>query len=216
MQLMPDLPVGRPSFDLADDQLAIIVDLLCQGAALARNQLTSGMLEVPITILVKKAMRKLKRQLSLTNLQITGEHELLDSHNEDPAVAGRIDITFQFLHQFGDEEAYVGVECKRVANGVPDLNSRYVTQGVSRFATGKYGAGHPWGLMLGYVIKLPTTQLVAAIDTRIRKDYGETARLEIADPHAQSLAIWTSALIQGRATHIIKLMHIFVDMTPAT
>lgn len=149
MHLSSDAPVGRPSFKLSDDQIATVIDLLCRGAAEARTLVTGGMLEVPITNLVKKAMRRLKKQLGLTNLEVGGEFELLDMSNDDPEVLGRIDIIFRFLHQFGDEDAYLGIECKRVAHGDSQLNQRYVTQGVSRFVTGQYAAGHHWGMMLG-------------------------------------------------------------------
>ncbi|MDP0995873.1 hypothetical protein, partial [Klebsiella pneumoniae] len=77
--------------------------------AAARPLLTPGMLEVPITLHVKKAMRRLKKELGLSSLEITGEFELLDLGNDDPEVLGRIDIVLRFLHQFGDEEAYLGV-----------------------------------------------------------------------------------------------------------
>ena len=104
MHLSPDLPVGRPSFDLSEDQLATVVDLLCRGVAVAKPLLQPGMLEVPIMIHVKKAMRRLKKELGLSNLEITGEFELLDLSNDDPEVLGRIDIILRFLHQFGDEK----------------------------------------------------------------------------------------------------------------
>src|SRR5580704_4210676 len=86
MYLSTDSPVGRPSFELSDDQLATVVDLLCCGAAEARPLVTSGMLEVPITIQVRKAMLKLKKRLGLTNMQIGGEFELLDMSTNDPEV----------------------------------------------------------------------------------------------------------------------------------
>jgi hypothetical protein len=215
VQLLPDLPIGRPSFDLSEDQIGIVVDLLCRGAAEARTHVTAGMLEVPITTLVKKAMRRLKRQLSLTNLEIIGEFELLEMSNDDPEVLGRIDIVLKFLHQFGDEEAYIGVECKRVADDASTLNLRYVTQGVERFASAKYGAGHEWGLMLGYVLKLPIEKLVASIDARITKDYGDIAKLGVSDAHIQSLCMREGVLLQGKDGHEIRLIHIFVDMTEA-
>ena len=215
MRLLPDSPIGRPSFELSEDQIAIVVDLLCRGAAEARSLITAGMLEVPITIHVKKAMRRLKKQLSLTNLEIVGEFELLDMSHDAPEVLGRIDIILRFLHQFGDEEAYLGVECKRVAHGDSRLNQRYVTQGVNRFATGQYAAGHHWGMMLGYVLKLPSADLVAGIDDRIRKTYGEAAKLEITEAHAQSLAMRAGILSQGSSGHTIRLVHAFVDMAPA-
>lgn len=215
MHLSPDLPVGRPSFDLSEDQLATVVDLLCRGAAAARPLLTPGMLEVPITIHVKKAMLRLKKELGLSNLEITGEFELLDLSTDDPEVLGRIDIVLRFLHQFGDEEAYLGVECKRVGNGEAKLNQRYVTQGVSRFATGQYGAGHHHGVMLGYVLKLPSTTVVESIDARIRANYGEEAKLVDLDAHAEALSMHSGDLAQGTAGHVIHLTHVFVDSTLA-
>lgn len=215
MHLSPDLPVGRPSFDLSEDQLATVVDLLCRGAAAARPLLTPGMLEIPITIHVKKAMRRLKKELGLSNLEITGEFELLDPSNNASEVLGRIDIVLRFLHQFGDEEAYLGVECKRVGNGEAALNQRYVTQGVKRFATGQYGAGHHHGIMLGYVLKLPSAAVVVGIDARIRATYGETAKLVDVDAYADALSVHSGDLAQGAAGHVIRLTHVFVDSAPA-
>lgn len=216
MHLSSDAPVGQPSFELSDDQIATVTDLLCRGAAEARALVTVGMLEVPITNLVKKAMRRLKKQLGLTNLEIGGEFELLDIGNDDPEVLGRIDIIFRFFHQFGDEDAYLGVECKRVAYGDSKLNQRYVTQGVSRFVTGQYAAGHHWGMMLGYVLKLPSAAMIANIDARIRQTYGEKAKLELIDVHPNSLSMHTGVLKQGGNGHVIRLVHIFVDMTSAS
>ena len=215
MHLSPDLPVGRPSFDLSEDQLATVVDLLCRGVAAARPLLQPGMLEVPITNQVKKAMRRLKKELGLSNLEITGEFELLDLSNDDPEVLGRIDIILRFLHQFGDEEAYLGVECKRVGHGESALNQRYVTRGVDRFVTGQYAKGHHWGMMLGYVLRLPSATLVKGIDARIRATYGDAAKLNELDTHAEALSQHSGDLAQGTAGHVIRLMHLFVDTTPA-
>lgn len=215
MHLWADRPFGRPSFDLSEDQLATVVDLLCRGVVAARPLLEPGMLEVPITIHVKKAMRRLKKELGLSNLEITGEFELLDLSNDDPEVLGRIDIILRFLHQFGDEEAYLGVECKRVGNGESALNQRYVTQGVDRFVTGQYATGHEWGIMLGYVLRLPSAALVKGIDARIRTTYGEAAKLHDLAAHADSLSIHSDEIKQGTGGHVIRLMHIFVDTTPA-
>jgi len=215
MHLSPDLPVGRPSFDLSEDQLATVVDLLCRGVAATRPLLQPGMLEVPITNQVKKAMRRLKKELGLSNLEITGEFELLDLSNNDPEVLGRIDIILRFLHQFGDEDAYLGVECKRVGHGESALNQRYVTRGVDRFVTGQYATGHHWGMMLGYVLRLPSAALVKGIDARIRATYGEAAKLDELDTHAEALSQHSGNLAQGTAGHVIRLMHLFVDTTPA-
>jgi hypothetical protein len=215
MNLSPDLPIGRPSFALSEDQIATVIGLLCCGAADAKGLVTTGMLEVPITILVRKAILRCKRQRGLTNIQIGGEYELLDIDAPDTTVLGRIDVILQFLHQFGDEDAYLGVECKRVSPDDSSLNLRYVTQGVDRFATGQYAAGHHWGIMLGYVLALPMDELIGSIDSRIRERYGDAAGMDAGGIHPNALSMSKSALPQGDGGHIIRLVHLFVEMTTA-
>lgn len=211
--LTRDLPFGLPAFALSGDQIATVLDLLCRGCDEARPHLTPGMLEVPMTIVVRKAMRRIKKSLGLTNLQIRGEHELENMAINDATILGRIDITLQFLHQFGDEDAYVAVECKRVHAGDASLNGSYVTNGVERFASGQYAAGHDWGFMLGYVMALPASAIVDAVDARIRKVYGESAGLAAEAANALALAVLEGALAQNG--HVIRLKHVFVDMASA-
>ena len=189
MQLAPDPPIGRPSFALSSDQIATVLDLTCRAAHEARADVTAGMLEVPITIIVRKAMRRIKKALGLTNLQIRGEHELEDMAARDATLLGRIDVTLQFLHQFSDEDAYVAVECKRVGAGRHQLNARYVSEGVHRFASEQYAAGHQWGFMLGYVLVLPPEKPISSIDRRIQKTYGKTSKLTVATGHPNALAV---------------------------
>ncbi len=212
--LTPDIPYGSPAFALSDDQIATVLDLVCRGVDQARADVTPGMLEVPTTMVVRKAMRRVKKVLGFTNLQIRGEHELEDMSTSDPTILGRIDITLQFLHQFGDEDAYVAVECKRVRAGDASLNGSYVTNGVDRFVTGQYAAGHEWGFMLGYVLSLPVEDVVSFIDARLRKVYGGPAGLAPESPHPASMAVLESAVIQG-GHHTLRLKHIFVDMLAA-
>lgn len=212
--LTPDVPFGLPAFALSDDQIATVVDLVCRGCDAARPDVSPGMLEVPTTIVVRKAMRRVKKNLGLTNLQIRGEVELEDMATSNAALLGRIDITLQFLHQFGDEDAYVAVECKRVRAGDSTLNGSYVAKGVDRFVTSQYASGHDWGFMLGYVLALPASDVVDTIDARIRKTYGEIAGLTPEATHALSLAVLEGALVQSDS-HTIRLKHIFVDMLQA-
>lgn len=212
--LTPDVPFGLPAFALSGDQIATVVDLVCRGCHAALPDVTPGMLEVPTTIVVRKGMRRVKKTLGLTNLQVRGEVELEDMASNDPALLGRIDITLQFLHQFGNEDAYVAVECKRVRAGDSTLNGSYVAKGVDRFVTSQYASGHDWGFMLGYVLALPASDVVDAIDARIRKTYGEIAGLTPEATHALSLAVLEGALVQSDS-HTIRLQHIFVDMLKA-
>lgn len=212
--LTPDIPYGSPAFALSDDQIATVLDLVCRGADEARADVTPGMFEVPTTMIVRKAIRRVKKALGFTNLQIRGEHELEDMATTDPSILGRIDITLQFLHQFGDEDAYVAVECKRVRAGDATLNGRYVTEGVDRFVTGQYAAGHEWGFMLGYVLGIPVDDVLSFIDARLRRAYGEPAALVPETPHSASLAVLQNAVVQN-GHHTVRLKHVFVDMLAA-
>lgn len=215
MLLSPDRPAGRPAFSLYDDEIATVVDLACRGAAEARRHVKAGMIEVPITRLVRKGIRRVKQGASLSNVQLrAGELELDDMASTDPTVLGRIDITLQFVHQFGEEDAYVAIECKRVGAGQHQLNARYVTDGVERFATGQYALGHSDGFMLGFVLVMPAEAVVAAISGRVQSTYGDEAQLVSAPAHPASLAILSGRLLQ-KCAHTIHVHHMLVDMTPA-
>lgn len=216
MRLTPDLPAGVPSFDLEADEIDTVVDLICRGARDARQHLTPGLLEVPITAIVRKSLKRLKRNLGLTNLEVVGEFEIDDMTTDGAELLGRIDITLKFRRQFGNEDDYVGVECKRVGAGsmFNHLNTRYVTQGVVRFVNGQYAAGHAWGFMLGYVLALPANAIVQAVNSRLKQTYGMSAALTTASLHDDALSIHEGALQRANGTSI-RLRHIFVDMVPA-
>ena len=133
----------------------------------------------------------------------------------EPRILGRLDLMLQFAKQFGDEDAYLAVECKRVAAGNTTLNRRYVQEGVQRFQTGYYSAGHRWAIMLAYVLVLPVKDVVADIEARLVKDYGRDGRLRVASTHALALEVMDGELMQGRS-HVIWVKHVFVDMVPAS
>jgi hypothetical protein len=160
-------------------------------------------------------MKRVKRKLGFTNLQVMGEHELDDMETDGPRILGRIDIVLQFMHQFGDETAYVAIECKRVRHGDGGLNTRYVTEGVDRFVSGKYATGHEWGFMLGYVLGLPAEGIIDYVDARIRQTYGQEAGLATVETHPHALAVLENRLLQS-GKHPIRLKHVLVDMLVAT
>lgn len=203
----PSTARGSPSFRLSEDHVATIVDLLCKGTRRARPSLREGMLEPQITTVVREAMRIEKRALNLTNLEIHREY-VVDGSSE---TRGRIDIVLRFLHQFGNEDAYVAVECKKVAARNSALNGAYVTEGVKRFASGKYARNHERAFMLGYVLALPIDSILDYLHGRMKKEWGPSAGLsqEVTPPMA--LAVRGNTVPQC-SIHKIKLTHVFVDI----
>ena len=206
--------VGRPAFGLSEDQVATVVDLINQGANLARPKVQQGMDEPKMSRIVRKEMRRCKNERGLTNLEIRGEDEIDDMDSDGYGILGRIDITFKFSHQFGYEEAYVAVECKRVGN--PELNRRYVTEGVSRFATeDKYAIGHEWAFMLGYMRSMPVEDIVDAINRHLRKRIVNATELEIDTTCSKAINTYMNTVNRGtKGEIVIKIKHIFVKMDP--
>lgn len=104
------------------------------------------------------------------------------------------------------------IECKRVDPSDKKLNGRFVTDGVDRFATGKYAKHHRRAFMLGYVLALPVDRVVAHIDAGLQGKYGLDAALKKLSPHRHALAIFENAIKQSGAGQI-RLVHVFVDMS---
>lgn len=62
---------------------------------------------------------------------------------------GLIDV--KILYTWNDE-TYLTMECKRITSTENSLALKYVRNGVNRFASGKYGPGHAFGIIAGYAI----------------------------------------------------------------
>ena len=217
MPLLPaDTPIGRPTFDLGEDERATVIDLLCEGAKCAALLAKPGMLEVPLTRLVRKCMRRVKMERGIGGIRIGGERELDDMATDDPNILGRIDLVLEFLHQFDDEDAFVAVEAKRVGAGKPTLNQRYVTEGVARFAKGQYSSGHPWAFMLAYVLATPVQHSINGINRHLARGYGKDACMVPIKTHPESMSLQQSRVFQAVIpSHELKLVHVLVDMSSA-
>ncbi|CCB63754.1 hypothetical protein [Hyphomicrobium sp. MC1] len=204
-----DAPLGVPSLGLAEEVVATAKHLICRGFLLARDDVIICAGEVQMTVCVRKAMKRVKREEAIPGWEIYGEIEL-DDETEGPGLAGRIDLFLKTLEQFGDENNYLAVECKRVGAGQTTLNRKYVDEGVKRFATGQYANGHSDAFMLGYTIRLPVEEAVKVIDGRLAEVFGEEAKLAPGETHPDALLTFDSKLKQ-EGNHLILIHHIFVD-----
>ena len=216
MPFMRSKPPRRPPFDLSEDQIATVLDLICRGSRKAREHVSLGMREPDINLRVWQSMRQIKDGLKPVSIEVYSEVPVASSSaHSPPSVLRKPDIFLKFIHQFGNEDEYVAIECKRVKANDTTLNGRYVAEGVDRFATGKYAKHHRWAFMLGYVLALPVEGVILYIDNRLRERYGPSAVLTKHPPRQHSLAICENALIQGNPGQI-RLMHVFVDMLSAS
>lgn len=75
-----------------------------------------------------------------------------EPQSDDPELdnpLGLIDVKVLYTW---DDLVYLTMECKRITSTENSLALKYVRNGVNRFASGKYGPGHAFGLITGYVI----------------------------------------------------------------
>jgi len=83
-----------------------------------------------------------------------------------PKPDGRIDI--KIICSFVEHE-YLGIECKRVSGRDSNLARKYITEGIMRFVTGKYGSGHDTGAMLGIVVDGALKRAVCRLRRQIER-----------------------------------------------
>ncbi len=90
---------------------------------------------------------------------------------------GRTDIPILLIEiflRFGEHKPHAILECKRIAGNDADLCREYVVEGIDRFQSGKYGANHSTGFMVGYLIG--GTATVAARGVNRYLNSGRTSR----------------------------------------
>jgi hypothetical protein len=104
--------------------------------------------EDSITDVLRWNMSKAKSELS-PEPQLRFEREPQSDDSDLDTPLGLIDI--KILYTWNDE-TYLTMECKRITSTENSLALKYVRNGINRFASGKYSAGHAFGIITGYVI----------------------------------------------------------------
>lgn len=102
--------------------------------------------------LLRRRMVTVERERKPRLPQMTIKPEVGVTSEDQETVVGSIDI--EIIYSLGDEPG-LRLECKRVSITPQDDPTRlarlYIREGVLRFV-GKYGSGHPWGIMIAFVI----------------------------------------------------------------
>ncbi len=101
--------------------------------------------------------------------------EMKQSHPKTGKEVARHDIRF-FHRHVGGQRLYFVFECKRlndVRRGRTIPRASGYTLGMMQFVSGKYGAGHPCGGMIGYVIDGNVPAAHTAVKARMAKCCGQ-------------------------------------------
>jgi hypothetical protein len=168
--------VGRPGLFkryTRRDIIPIVLDLIygawpkvCKGATV-----NSTSHEPAIAGALYHELWNLKRTRRITGPP-TIECEAASFSNKQLLIPdGRIDFKLIYGWQQND---YFSIECKRVSSTDTNLARLYVMEGVVRFTSGKYAAGHDWGAMLAFVIDSDPTGSATLINSKLEKLSAET------------------------------------------
>ncbi len=207
--------VGKPS-------LAIPVQYLKASLAL----LVAGAKRLQLKKIVRPKMFENSITSSLASEMITEQgaagsdivrfdfrvHHLSDP--SDPASVCEIDFKFSWNNY--DYEAYLAAEAKRLRGVGDSLADKYVNEGVMDFVQGKYGRGHNYGIMIGYVLVASLENAVAKVISAMNTRKAVTHESRRCQPDARFCSqpyTHLSSHLQLEQMNPITLIHIFFDFT---
>jgi len=158
-------------------------------------------LEDPIT-------RNLVRHLRLVptlrgRFHIVSQYELIAGDlTQDPDPVGYVDVGILF--SVGLDEVCLLIECKRLNVNGASLAADYVSKGMMRFVTGKYGPDLPIAAMVGYVMD---GQVPKASDSVIKQIRSHLAALRCAESSISLVAPGQFSTSHARKPLNLELRH---------
>jgi len=138
------------------------------------------------------------------------------SDSQDPLEIGQIDIKFRWSQYPNDYDRYLAAEAKKLRGKGPSLAGDYVEKGVMRFVTARYGRGHNYGIMMGYVVVPPlfaaTCRVKQAMDKRKIKTQ-ECSALSFNSSLCPHPFACHSRHLQNGTKVTMTLVHLFLDLS---
>lgn len=207
--------IGVSALNLRANIVAAILDLVrtCWASSQANINSTQG--EEDLRNVLMLAMRAEKDRRGISML-IQPEAGSLSARNLT-APEGRIDIAVYYAMH---EDNHVAIECKRVSslsgNAADVLISRYVSEGVHRFARSTYSPGHPYAMMLGFVVGGTASACASRVE-RLLGMRRHTTQCAIVDAWAPATGftpatdLYSTAHQQTGSTVALVLLHLFLS-----
>ncbi|NUO84037.1 hypothetical protein HUU05_28515, partial [candidate division KSB1 bacterium] len=96
------------------------------------------------------------------------------------------------------------------------LAGKYVDEGVMDFVEGKYGRGHNYGIMLGYLVVAPLDKAVAKVISAMNARKATTFEKSPCQPDVALCFhphTHRSSHLQREINNVITLVHVFLDFS---
>ncbi len=174
--------------------------------------------EVEITEQLRDGMRQaanarsIKINMKLVVLPGTESRPRSDIATPD----GRTDIPLFLIEiflRYGAHDPHAVIECKKVAGSRADLCRAYVVEGIDRFRSGKYGANHSVGFMIGYLVAGDAQSAASGINRYLKRKSRIAESLEPSDLVIASWA-WRSVHVRNNGVPI-RLHHALLAFAEA-
>lgn len=181
---------------------------------LADSEFVPSLDEDSITNILRNKMSWIKNRMKPVP-EMRFEREAQSDAADDDSPLGLIDIMVCYTW---NEVTHLVIECKRIWSTDNKLALKYVRQGVCRFASGKYSAGHALGAMVGYVLCGNVKGCVDRIKTTLKKEPVSQTGYDAKHGWRNTKTVVKSRVV-GRTRHTqkhhrykITLMHTFVEV----
>ena len=215
MKLPTDVPAatGRPFIELAREIVSTILRIVEEGwnVAIAASNVAASDGEVEMTERLRDGMREAAnaRALGMRLVVLPGTESRSRPDRVRPD--GRTDVSILVIEiflRFGDHDPHAIIECKRIAGSDSRLRREYVVEGIDRFGSGKYGARHATGFMIGYLVAGDAAGAVGGINRVFNARSRSAETLKPSSLVGASWA-WQSEHPRGRGEPI-ELQHAFL------
>lgn len=211
-------PLGSAFIELTQDVVAAILVTVSEGwrIALAFDDVNAQTGEVMMTERLRDGMRatlktkdhpwgKLMMILPGTESRSDGSVLLPDGRTDIPVVVLNVFLRTQ------EHNPHAILECKRITGTDSRLCREYVIEGIDRFRTGKYGANHAIGFMVGYVLAGNAEGAVTGVNRYLSRSSRTSEHLS-AFAITTRVRTWKSQHVRNVPAAPIHLHHVFLSI----
>lgn len=209
--------LGMPYFPISQLYVSAALALLVAGwrKLQARNIITPYFTEDDITLYLSDDMKRAQRE-GVSDIINWDPQVGTQSNPQNPLEMLKIDIKFRWHQYPNDNDRYLAAEAKKLRGKGSSLAGAYVDEGIMRFVKARYGRGHDYGIMLGYVVAPILPSAISRVKKAMSKRKAITHEcLPLNNNNSLCPYHYTyhSQHVQNGSRVPITLVHLFLDLS---
>ncbi|GCE18643.1 hypothetical protein [Dictyobacter kobayashii] len=126
------------------------------------------------------------------------------------------DFVFIWEDEESDPDLCLYGEAKRLFGTGASLAGKYVEEGLLDYTEGRYGRGHNYGIMIGYVLAAPLSKAVDAVKKAMNDRKAITAEISpftLSNSFSSHLFTHQSTHLQNGFKDPMTIIHLFLDFS---